>query len=67
MLKVADSVKTLVLNSMETRKEILCAGNLEILGADIRRGIFQGDSLCLISFNLGLIPLSCILRNAQVS
>ena len=64
---LADSIKTLVLNSTEKRREMLRAGNLEILEVEITEGIFQGDSLSLLSFNLGLIPLSLILRNAKVS
>ena len=33
---LADSIKTLVLNSTETRREMLRAGNLEILEVEIR-------------------------------
>ena len=37
--------------------------NDEHLGeVDVKRGIFQGDSLSLLSFILSMIPLALILR-----
>ena len=39
---------------------MLCAGNSE-LEVDIKRAIFQGDSLSRLVFVLALIPLGLIL------
>ena len=44
---------------------MLCSGNSELGEVEIKRGIFQGDSLSPIVFVLSLIPLSLILRKAQ--
>ena len=41
---VAENIKTLLVNSMEKWK-VMCAGNSELGELDIKRGIFQGDSL----------------------
>ena len=43
------------------------AGNSELRKVDIKRGIFQGDSLTPLVFVLGLIQLSLILRKAKVA
>ena len=51
---VAENIKTLLVNSMEKSKVMLCAGNSE-LEVDIKRGIFQGDSLSPLVFVLVLI------------
>ena len=47
---VAENIKTSLVNSMEQSRVMLCAGNSELGEIDIKRGIFQGDSL--ISFNV---------------
>ena len=44
---VADNIKSLLVNSMENWKVMLCSGNSELGEAEIKRGIFQGDSLSL--------------------
>ena len=41
---VAESIKTLLVNSMEKWRVMLCAGN-SVLGVDIKRDIFQEDYL----------------------
>ena len=43
------------------------AENSELREVDIKRGIFQGDSLTPLVFVLGLIQLSLILRKAKVA
>ena len=50
---------------MEKCKVMLCSGNSELGEAEVKRGIFQGDSLSLLVFVLALIPLSLILRKAK--
>ena len=42
---VAENINSLLVNSMEKWKVMLCSGNSELGEAEIKRGIFQGDSL----------------------
>ena len=55
---VAENIKSLLVNSMEKWKVMLCSGNFELGEVEIKGGIFQGDSLSPIVFVLALIPLS---------
>ena len=41
---VAENIKSLLVNSMENWKVMLCSGNSELGEVEIKRGIFQGDS-----------------------
>ena len=41
---VAENIKSLLVNSMEKWKVMLCSGNSELEEVEIERGIFQGDS-----------------------
>ena len=50
---LVENIKILLVNSMEKWKVMLCAGNSKLGEVDIRRGIFQGDSLDSV---LALIP-----------
>ena len=59
---VAENIESLLVNSMEKWKVMLCLGNCELGEVQIKRGIFQGDSLSPFVFVLALIPLSLILR-----
>ena len=43
LFRIAENIKTLLVNSMEMWRVMLCAGNLELGEIDIKRGIFQGD------------------------
>ena len=61
---VAENIKSLLVNSMEKWKVMLCSGNSELGEIEIKRGIFQGDSLSPLVFVLPLISLSLILRKA---
>ena len=63
---LAEKFKNLLVNSMEKWKVMLCSGSWE-LGEEIKRGIFQGDSLSPLMFVLALIPLSLILRKAKAA
>ena len=49
---------------MERWKVMLYSGNSELSEVEIKRGIFQGDSLSPLVFVLALTPLSLILRKA---
>ena len=64
---VAETIKSLLVNSMEKWKVMLCSGNSELGEVEIKRGIFQGDSLSPLVFVLTLIPLSLILRKAMAA
>ena len=47
LFAVAENIKSFLVNSMENWKVMLCSGNSELGEAEIKRGIFQGDSLSL--------------------
>ena len=64
---IAENIKSLLVNSMEKWKVMLCSGNSELGEVEIKRGIFQGDSLSHLAFVLALIPLSLILRKAKAA
>ena len=67
MFGVAENIKSLLVNSMEKWKVMLCSGNSELGVVEIKRGIFQEDSLSPLVFVLALIPLSLILRKAKAA
>ena len=62
---VAENVKSLLVNSIEKWKVMLCSVNSELGEVEIKWAIFPGDSLSLLMFVLALIPLSFILRKAK--
>ena len=59
---VAENIKSLLVNSMEKWKVMLCSENSELGEVEIKRGIFQGDSLSPLVFVLALLSLSLILK-----
>ena len=63
----SSNIKSLLVNSMEKWKVMLCSGNSELGEVKIKRGIFQGDSLSALVFVLALIPLSLILRKGKAA
>ena len=65
--EVAENIKSLLVNSTEKWKVMLCSGNFELREVAIKRGIFQGDSLSPLVFVLALIPLSLILRKTKAA
>ena len=64
---VAENIKSLLVNSMEKKKVMLCSRNSEFGEAEIKRGTFQGDPLSPLVFVLALIPLSLILRKVKAA
>ena len=63
MLGVADNILKVVQAAMDQSKVEL-THNGETLGSvDIKRGIFQGDSLSPLEFIMSMIPLTLLLRN----
>ena len=66
MLGVALNVRRMLSNSMKRWKVELTSGGQTLGEVNIRRGIFQGDSLSPILFVMALIPLSEILRKIKM-
>ena len=65
IFNLAENSINLLKNSMKNWRVNLKCGE-ELLGnVDIKRGIFQGDSLSPILFVLALIPLSAVLRKMK--
>ena len=62
---VAENIKNLFVKSMETWKVMFCLRNSELGEVEIKRGIFQGDSLSPLVYVLALIPLSLIFKKAK--
>ena len=62
-----ENIKSLLVNSMEKWKVMLCSANSELGEVEIKRGIFQGDYLSPLVFVLALIPLSLVLRKAKAA
>ena len=56
LFEVAESIMSLLVNSMEKWTIMLRSGNSELGEVEIKRGFFQEDSLCLLVFALALIP-----------
>ena len=67
LFRLAENIKTLLVNSMEKLKIMLFSGNYELGEVEIKRGISQGDSLSPLVFVLALVPLSLILRKAKAA
>ncbi|CAB3978867.1 Hypothetical predicted protein [Paramuricea clavata] len=66
MFKIAANVRTFVESSMENWKTELTSSGESLGNVNIRRGIFQGDSLFPLIFEMCMIPLSLILRKEKV-
>ena len=67
LLEVVENIQSLLVNSMEKCKVMLCSRNSELGEVETKRGIFQGDSLSPLVFVLALIPLSLVLRKAKAT
>ena len=66
MVKVAGNVEGLVTRSMKDWKTVLTADGKVLGEVDIRRGIFQGDSLSPLLFIIIMLPLSMLLRKEKL-
>ena len=64
---VTENIISLLVNGMEMWKVMLCSENSELAEVEIKRGVFQGDSLSPLVFALALIYLSVILRKAKAA
>ena len=65
LVNVSESIVNFLQNSMAYWKTELTASGQSLGIVDIKRGIFQGDSLSPLLFVICMIPLSNILRKMQ--
>ena len=65
MFGVADNMTNVLENSMEQWNTELISGGESLGHVEIKRGIFQGDSLSLLLFILALILLTIVLRKVK--
>ena len=65
MMGIATNITVLLENSMLKWKTMLTANGMELGEVNIKRGIFQGDSLSPLIFVIIMIPLSIILRETK--
>ena len=61
MVRGAKNLITVISNSMANWKTVLTFGGTDLGQVDIRRGIFQGDSLSPLLFVLIMLPLTLVL------
>ena len=66
IFKVSENITTLIRNSMKNWRVELTSMGEKLGEVNIRRGIFQGDSLSPILFVMALIPLSIVLNKTKV-
>ena len=65
MFAIANNVQDFLNNSMKSWKLELNASGKTLGEVDIRSGIFQGDSLSPLLFDLCMVPLTWLLRRAK--
>ena len=65
MFGIAENAKNLLVASMKKWKLELTSSGKSLGTVEIRRGIFQGDSLSPLLFVLAIIPLTLILRKTK--
>ncbi|XP_047488218.1 uncharacterized protein LOC125038695 [Penaeus chinensis] len=66
MFGIAGNVREFLQRSMVQWKLSLTSNGEELGDVDVKRGIFQGDSLSPLLFVLSMIPLSSLLRKVNV-
>ena len=62
---VADNVRNFLEKGMVQLKLLLTFNGEDLEEVDVKREIFQGDSLSPLLFVLSMVPLSLILRNVN--
>ena len=61
MVRGAKNMITIISYSLANWKMVLTSGGTDLGQVDIRRGIFQGDSLSPLLFVLIMLPLTLVL------
>ena len=64
---IADNMRNFLEKSMEQWKLSLTSNGEDIGEVNVKRGIFQGDSLSSLLFVLNIVPLSLIFRKVNAS
>ena len=67
MVGVAQNIITLIEDRMANWKTVLTSNQEVLATVDIKRGIFQGDSLSPLLFLIIMIPLTLILRTQELA
>ena len=67
MLGVAENIKTLLVNSIEKRRVLLCAGNSELGEVDIKQGIFLRRFFVSFSVCFSIDPIKFDFKKRQGS
>ena len=62
---IAENVRNVLKKSMEQLKLSLMSNGEDLGEVNMKRGIFQGDSLSPLLFVLSMVPLSLILRKVN--
>ena len=65
MAGAAKNMISIISNSMVDWKTVLTSGGMALRQMDIRRGIFQGDSLSPLLFIVIMLPLTLVLRKMR--
>ena len=65
MFGIAENVRNLLEKSMEQWKLSLTSNGEDLGEVNVKRGIFQGDSLSPLLFALSMVPLSLIVRKVN--
>ena len=64
---IADNVRNFLEKSIEQWKLSLMSNGEDLGEVDVKRGIFQGESLSPLLFVLSMVPLSLILTKVNAS
>ena len=65
MVGAAKNIISTISNSMVNWKTVLTSGGTVLGQVDIKRGIFQGDSLSPLLFIVIMLPLTLVLRKMR--
>ena len=65
MFKIADNINKLLNKSMESWRVELTSNDISLGEVNIKRGIFQGDSLSPLLFIIAMTPLTLVLRKSK--
>ena len=66
MMKISKNIGDFLRRTMTDWKTVLTAGGKVLGEVDIKRGIFQGDTLSPLLFVIAMIPLTILLRRESI-